>query len=57
MKDSYLERRVLHLMRVIEDMRDEALLTGVIGLCVGVITGYMIKQADTRTRKSVGSNA
>lgn len=41
--DNYLERRVSHLMKVIEDMRDEALLTGVIGLCIGVITGYLIK--------------
>lgn len=41
--ETYLERRILHLMKVVEDMRDEALLTGVIGLCVGVLTGYLIK--------------
>jgi hypothetical protein len=41
--DNYLERRILHLMKVIEDMRDEALLTGVIGLSIGTITGYLIK--------------
>lgn len=43
MNDNYLERRVLHLMKTIEDMHDEVSLTGVIGLCIGVITGYLIK--------------
>lgn len=41
--ETYLEHRILYLMRVIEDMRDEALLTGVIGLCIGVLSGYLIK--------------